>query len=164
MSDLQTLKSRIIRQLTASRHLAGCDIIEGFSGIRDLLSGPTIAMGLSSVDLSPAGLGGFSAEQSHHNPGGVAITLSFDLYHPGKDSAPAFALYESLCTALLGLAGQIGLVRIFCDPLRRSEQSSAWHLPAKAELRAALIGEKLPPPGSDSGGITHFILRSETNA
>jgi len=160
MNDLKALKSQLIKALAAKPVLAGCDVIEAFPGQRFDPGRAAIAVGLSAVELSPAGLGGFPQGQSRQNPTAATITMRLDLYSPGKDGRELHSLYESLCCALLEEAAKIGLAGISCEALRRDGVAGAWRLPAKAVLHGVIVGAK-QLSAADSGSVTHFTLRSE---
>ena len=167
MNPMTGLKENLAGYLRGRPGLETADILIAWPPRRHLpLKAPAITVGLESVDLAPAGLGGYlgRGQRSEELYGsGAIITMRLDLFAPAREAEEApsgglYALYEALCAALTKNAGSLGLTRVWCDAPGWDDSANAHRMTARASLRAAVTLPELETAGSAdlSSGFTDF--------
>ena len=151
--DLTQLKQALADLLQGAPGLGEAEVLPAFPAGKHLpLTGPAIILGVDGMELSPAGLGGFSPKEAGSL---AAITVRFDLFSPGKDGPNLHLLHEALCRSLMEKGESFGLAKIWCDPLAWDDSAGSYRLSARALLRGRARSGSVREA---QGGIFDFRL------
>lgn len=145
MNEITELKNRLAKYLAGREGLLGAKIFPAWPGdAREFpLRCAAIAIGTSSVTVSPGGFGRYWGEQGEQPlvGNGALVTLRLDLYTPqNAGGGMLHELYEGLCAHLLAAASPFGLQKLWCGEPGWDRDACAYHMVAHATLRAALLG------------------------
>lgn len=138
MQDISQLKQGIVDYLKQSVHFSAVEILSAHPGLwrEHPVSCATVAVGIESVALAPAGMGACWGSSA-------MITVRLDLYTPpytGGDGPTS--LYESLCDVFMLQENPWCTEKLWCETSVYDSHIGAWHTVTRTLLRMALLRQK----------------------
>ncbi|MCL2857691.1 MAG: hypothetical protein FWE19_08260 [Oscillospiraceae bacterium] len=155
--DLSGLKAALGRMIALGPGLSQVEVLAAFPhGSALPLVGPAAFISIDSLELTPAGLGGFATGGAGEN---AAVTLRFDFFAPGGGGTCLDELYEAFCAVMLREGGGLGLSRVWSERTDWDDMAGSY----RKSVRVLLVGRVRADSGRDSvAGVNGFVLKAET--
>lgn len=138
MKPLTELKNQVIEHLGGLSDFENALVVPAYpEKPRSFpLNKPLITVEAQGVELKPAGLGGYLGGESPAYGTAASVALRFGIY--SEISENCGALFEALCNALFDW-GSLSVLKISCDKIIYDTKTSAYLLPASAEIKTAWL-------------------------
>jgi len=153
--DLRGIKQALGRMIALGPGLSEVEVLDAFPhGSALPLGGPAVLVSIDSLELTPAGLGGFAAAGQGGN---AEVSVRFDFFAPGSSGPRLDEYYEALCAVLLREGGGFGLSRVWSERTTWDDMAGSYRLSA----RALLSGRARAGAGRDgAASVEDFVLRA----